>query len=415
MRSRPPDRYLAFERALDRMVGPPLVQALSRLPARRKAAGAPRRVLAVKLHGIGNVILLLPALRLLRRAFPDATIDFLSFSTNAGILEGTPEVDGLHLLDRTNLATLARSFARLGPRLVAGGYDLVVDFDQFAHIATLAALLTRAPRRVGYRTSPLARHRGYTDAVVLNETVHVSASFVELAVRAAGKKGEAQIDAGDRRVALEPRHHAEAAAFEAAAGIPPEAALVLLHPGTSENLLLRRWPAERFAALGSRLGELPGVRVVVSGSPEERGLVERVRAAMTVPSAATPGKLSLKGFVALCARAELVVANDTAAVHIASAMGTPVVGLYGPNTPALYGPTGGRDLVFSSALPCSPCITNSNAKVSRCRDARCMAALAVDEVFDAMSAAYFDAQGRVLPRFKKDRGKPRVSSGAPER
>jgi ADP-heptose:LPS heptosyltransferase len=88
--------------------------------------------------------------------------------------------------------------------------------------------------------------------------------------------------------------------------------------------------------------------------------------------------------------AAFVVSNDTATVHIASAMGTPVVGLYGPNTPFLYGPLGDNDLVFYSELPCSPCLCNITSKLSDCRKAVCMESITVDAVFDGIRARFFE-------------------------
>jgi ADP-heptose:LPS heptosyltransferase len=110
---------------------------------------------------------------------------------------------------------------------------------------------------------------------------------------------------------------------------------------------------------------------------------------MRRPAANIAGRLTLRGFAALCEAAPFVVSNDTAAVHIASAMGTRVVGLYGPNTPLLYGPMGDEDLVFYPEPPCSPCLCNITSKLSDCREARCMEATTVDAVFDAIRKKYF--------------------------
>lgn len=401
------DRHLSLERRLDRILGPPLVLALSRIVRRRQApqpASDPHHILLIKLHGIGNIVLILPALRLLRRRFPQAEIDFFSFTSNRGIIEDTPEISSTHFIDRTTLSTLVGTAARIVPALARARYDLVVDFDQFAHLSTLAALMTRAPVRIGFKNPSLSRHRAYTIPVSWVDIDHVSATFLRLAAHAAGLPTVPGIGEGERIIPLSACHRHEAAAFAAAEGIGLGDVLVLLHPGSSENLVIRRWPAERFAELGTRLAALPGVRIVVTGGPDEAGLVERVRAAIRPPAPATTGRLSLKGFAALCSRAELVVSNDTAAVHIAAAMGTPVAGIYGPNTPALYGPTGGSDLVFHHEFPCSPCITNLNAKFSSCLRPRCIDAVTVEEVFSAIRTTFFDADGRLLPAFVKDRG-----------
>jgi len=93
-------------------------------------------------------------------------------------------------------------------------------------------------------------------------------------------------------------------------------------------------------------------------------------------------------FISLVKIAGLVISADTAPVHIASALSIPVVAMYGPNTPDLYGPWGGKSLVFYKKLPCSPCITNYNAKMNICRHPKgrgyCMRSISAEEVFDAI-------------------------------
>jgi ADP-heptose:LPS heptosyltransferase len=98
-----------------------------------------------------------------------------------------------------------------------------------------------------------------------------------------------------------------------------------------------------------------------------------------------------------------MISSDTAPVHIASAMGAPVVGLYGPNTPFLYGPSGDNNLVFYHQIPCSPCLTNTNRKLSKCSFARCMDGITVGEVAAGIEMKYFGRGGELKAAFKKSR------------
>ncbi|MDF1552816.1 MAG: glycosyltransferase family 9 protein [Deferrisomatales bacterium] len=394
-----------MKRFLDRQVGSMLVSAGAVLTKSGTQMGAPspggvRRILAIKLHGVGNIALLQPALRGLQEHFARAEVDFLTFRSNEEILPCLGPIASAHYIDESTATRAVLSALKLIPTLRARSFDLVVDFEQFANLSAILAMCTGARSRVGFRIPGSPRHKGFTTPVVYSDTRHMRGTFSRLAI-AAGVTRPIDLSMNLR---LDPNHLDEAVEFENQAGIDPGDVVFVLHPGSSPNLTLRRWPAERFAALADRLAGRHGVRVVLSGSREERGLAQRVRAEMQEECVSSVGRLSLGGLAALCGRAEAVLSSDTALVHIASAVGTPVVGLYGPNTPYLYGPTGRNDLVFYQQLPCSPCLMNILAKVSRCRRALCMEKIGVDEVYAGISRTYFDEKGRILPIFKRDRG-----------
>ena len=378
------DTDLRFARSVDRRLGAVLVRLLAALaPSRGSApAGEPRRILLIKFHGIGNIIMLLPSLRALRSRYEAAEVDLLTFSSNREVCACLADVDRAHLLDGDSLATFVRSAAGLLPLLRSRRYDLVVDFEQFAHASAVLATLSGAPRRVGFATPSGPRGRAFSSPVEYREDGHMSRIFLEVARRAGGQPGAQSprtlLRCGDGEAGLR--------AWAGRAGIGEGDAVVVLHPGSSPNLTLRRWPAARFAELGDRLAAACGVRIVITGDAPERRLAESVAGAMSTGAVVAAGELGFPAFAALCRRASLVLSNDTSAVHVASAVGTPAAGLYGPNTPALYGPTGEGDLAFYHPLPCSPCLTNDNAKVSNCRRARCMELITVDEVFAAVRA-----------------------------
>ena len=159
--------------------------------------------------------------------------------------------------------------------------------------------------------------------------------------------------------------------------------LVVLHPGSGDNFPGRRWPVERFALLAHRLTGRRGARCVFTGSKSEYALVERCRALAGVPTASAAGRLDLPAFIELLSRVDLLVTNDTAPAHIGAALGTPMIALYGPNTPERYGPLHENARVFYLALACSPCLSNTNAKTSGCRTPECMLGISVESVLRA--------------------------------
>ncbi|MBI5015819.1 MAG: glycosyltransferase family 9 protein [Deltaproteobacteria bacterium] len=397
------DQYLRWERAIDRYAGAPLIQALALLKhsdPRREAIEASeiRRILAIKLHGIGNVVLLLPLIRRLKKHFQGAEIDFLTLWTNKGLFEAVDEIRKTHYVDASAVHHLVSSTVRVLPCLRKRSYDLVIDFEQFAYFSALLSLLACRGTRVGFLNPAHLRHLAYTIPVTYSETEHMAGIFERL-VRAVGAEGPQ----GSGRITLRRSHEDEALAFLDASGIRSGDAVVVLHPGSSPNLTLRRWPPERFARLGDRLAEQLGMKIVVSGGREEEELVRSVIDYMTAPAVNGAGQLSLLGFAALCGHCELLVGNDTGPIQIATSMGTPAVGLYGPNTPFLYGPLGPDSISVYNQTTCSPCLRNVNRKISRCTHARCLEAIGVDQVFSQIKNKYFDWDGDLIIRFKKQR------------
>ena len=400
------DTYLHLERSLDRYLGLPLLLA-SRLltglftkinsrPATRR-----QRVLLIKFHGIGNLIMLLPAVRLVRKRYPDAELHFLTFDTNRETLKLMEGIDQCYFLERGGLWSLAVSTLRFLAHCPRNIYDIAVDFEQFAYFSSiLSVLASPSGMRIGFDNPSHRRASAYTVPVTYMETEHMSAIFLKL-VEALGVKIPARIPSG---LQVDSSARTDALGILDSLGIRTEDTLVLIHPGSSENLMQRRWPPYRFAALADVLITDHGAKVVFTGTTKERVLIRDILDNMKNDALHLTDPLTLRAFTALTAVSELVVANDTAAVHIADAVGTPVVGLYGPNTPFLYGPRDmGRHLIFYKQLPCSPCLRNTSRKISSCKSPVCMEEITVREIAAGIRSRYFDGTGHLLPVFKRHR------------
>ena len=173
---------------------------------------------------------------------------------------------------------------------------------------------------------------------------------------------------------------------------------MVLHPGSGDNFPGRRWPAARFGALAGRLASEADAVVAVTGTRAEAALGRGVLAASGGRAFDLCGRLGLDDLIGLLAKASLLVANDTGPVHLAAALGVPVLGLYGPNSPSLYGPRSAGSRAFYRPPACSPCLLNSNYKTSRCLNPVCIRAIGVDEVMEAalarLRAAPPEAAGR---------------------
>ncbi|MCA9320234.1 MAG: glycosyltransferase family 9 protein [Planctomycetes bacterium] len=393
---------LALGKTIDRWVGIPMTMfwrlADGVVGVFRKAPPPLQveRILLIKLWGLGNIVLLLPVIRALRLRYPEARIAFLTLRGNRQILAANPDVDEVMTLPLSSLLGFAGSALRTIVHLRRFGADVVVDFEQFCRISALLARASRAPQRIGLRTAGQARHLLFTAVVPYDDRQHMSLTFLGLA-RVLGAPD------GYRPLAptFDESHRLESASLvrrarEGGAKGP----LVVMHVGSGANFVGRRWPLASFVRLGRELAKCHDAAIILTGVPDERALVESAREGIGAAAVCAVGELSVLGLAALLSReAECLFANDTAPVHLASAVGCPVFGFYGPNTPLLYGPIGVEGAVFYHRLPCSPCLTNLNAKESSCRLPVCIESISVEEVLGAYESfrggesAGFDAGG----------------------
>jgi ADP-heptose:LPS heptosyltransferase len=375
---------LSLAKALDRAAGNAIAAAFNGADALESFLEPPRPqvervtgVLVVKFWGIGNWALLRPVVADLRARWPGARLLALTLEGNRPLVDDLAD-ETLVVRPRgtvraaLDLVRAVRRVRRLRP-------ELAVDFEQFARAGALVARAASVPQRVGFASSSRARDRLYTALVPFRRDAHASRSFRDLAEAAGVAPGP--YAAGG----LAPSARGRAEAEAALAGLPPAAPLVLLHPGSGDNFPGRRWSEAGFAAAGRRAAQEHGAALVVTGSAGEAALCARVAAAAGARDLS--GRLSLEGLVGCLARAALLLSNDTGPVHLASALGRPVLAVFGPNTPVLYGPLSPGSRAFYRGLPCSPCLTTANYRSSRCRLPTCMHAIATGEVLSALDRA----------------------------
>ena len=379
---------LSLAKAADRYVGIALCALLAALRflrelfAPREETVQARTILCIKFWGLGNIVLLLPVLRRLRERWPEAHIVFVSLRRNHELLDACPYVDRAIYVDDAGPVRLLLSYLGAAWRARRERPDVAIDFEQFARASSILAVLARSRQIVGLDMPGQGRAVLYHKLVRYDDHQHMGQTFLDLA-RAAGVSSEPyrpeSFDVGDAA-----RSDVDALLSE----LPADGPLVALHPGSGDNFQGRRWPAQSFARLADQLVREHGARIVVTGTTAEAPLVRDVLSRMEEPGRAlgAAGKLSVLGLGALLARTDALVTNDTAPVHLASALGTAVFALFGPNTPRLYGPLSAGSHAFFRDLPCSPCLTNMNYKTSRCRMPVCITDVPVAEVHDRVAA-----------------------------
>jgi ADP-heptose:LPS heptosyltransferase len=385
----------AWERTVGRMRGRRMPTLLATTPPTDgQQPIVPRRVLAMKFYGLGNAVMLLPVLAALRERYPQVEIDFVTLTGNVVLLERSGVVTRVMGVDTSTLWRFARTMGRVLAVVSRRGYDVVVDFEQFVKVSTVIAWLSGAAERIGFNTDGQRRGFMYTTRVVYTDSDHMTGIFARL-LRPLGITGPLP-RVGIRTLPIERR---AARAVLAEAGEPPaHFPLVGVHVGSGDNfyrLPLKRWDPAHFARVADGLVQRWGARIVFTGrGPEERALIATARAHMREPSVDTCDRFSVTELAALLEDCHLVLANDTSVMHLAALVGTPVVAFFGPTAPLHYGPAGDRNLVFYRDLYCSPCLTNYNLKVSRCRAPVCMQTIHPDAVLAAIEEHYLGDTAR---------------------
>ncbi|OWY37433.1 putative lipopolysaccharide heptosyltransferase III [Xenophilus sp. AP218F] len=315
-----------------------------------------RRVLVIKLRHHGDVLLTSPVFGALKRRAPQAQIDALVYHDTREMLSLHPDIDQLFTIDRNwkKLGMLGqlRAESALFRQLQARGYDLVITLTEHNRGAWLARLLK--PRWSVGPQGPYGRffrksfsHRYLQVPGNRRHTIEIHLD----ALRRIGLHPDEQEGA----LVLRPGAEAEASLSAKLADMGLSAGrYILVHP--TSRWSFKSWDAARMAELIDALSER-GESVVLSAapSPEELAMVADIEARLTRPVASLAGRLSLKELAAAIDRARLYIGVDSVPMHIASAMGTPCVALFGPSGDIEWGPWRVPHRVVSEAMPCRPC------------------------------------------------------------
>ena len=325
------------------------------------------RILIVRLGALGDVVHAIPVAAALRRAFPAARIDWLVNAKHRDILDLVPVIDRRLAIDSSYGSAIAE--------LRRSRYDVAIDLQGLLKSAVLARL-SGAPRVLGF-SSRYARERAarlfYTEAFDPGrgglydprETRHV----VDINLALLSLLG---IDAPAREFPIEDTDSEAARSARQQSG----GRYALLNPGAAWPN--KRWPPARLAAIAVELRARHGLLSVVLWGPGEEALAAEVVAAAGGAAIISP-KTTIADLVALARGAALMVSGDTGPTHIAAALGTPLVGIYGPTRPARNGPMSPLDVTVSRDTVCQ-C-----HHLRRCRLARmCLLDIEVADVLDAV-------------------------------
>ncbi len=315
------------------------------------------RILVVRLSALGDVINTLPTVDALRSSWPRAHIGYAVEERNKDVIVGHPALDRVHVLERKRLRAalaaptrwleLRRELARFVGELRAERYEVALDLQGNLKGA-LQTLACGAPRRVGFaRGFCKELNHLFTNEHVTPPGATEKLHRVEKFLAQAAHLGAA-VDAPRFRLPDFSSSRARVAQFLREEKLGE---FVVLHPGASGKGALKRWPAERFGELAARIRAESKLASVVTWGPSERDLAHQVVAHSGGAARLSLATSSVLDLAALIGAARLFVGGDTGPMHLASAVSTPTVAMFGPKDPRTYGPFNARSRVVLRGEP----------------------------------------------------------------
>lgn len=361
-------------------------------------------ILLVKLSAIGDVIHTLPALAALRRCYPDADITWVVEEAAADLLSGHPDLNRVIVsrrkawmkdLLRGRIAAPLKEMRAFFRKLRDRPYDLVIDFHGLFKSAFIV-LISGGKRKLGYDSLQEGSGLFYNEKIPEEMGKHAVDRYLDFVRYLSGKgrdDGETVCPAmaPEFTIVIGERERKRVAALlqgqanlltgmyktgeETASGgkEKTKGRFVAVNPVAFWETKL--WEDKKFADLCDRIRQELGIGVILTGG--EAGPLDRIRALMKTEAVTLGGKTTLRDLAFLYSEAALVITTDSGPMHLAAAVRTPVIALFGPTDPVRTGPYGPGHRVIRRGLDCMPCFRK------QCETIRCMKEIAVEEVFAA--------------------------------
>lgn len=349
----------------------------------------PRNILIIRLSSLGDVLMSVPAVKAIRRRFPEAHISWLVEGSVSGLLAHQDFIDEVIFFPRGtlmrhlkggHLPTTAYVLNDFLKKLRERKYDLIVDLHGIAKSVALM-LIARGGKRIGFGKmfAKDLSHFFYNERVNGTEKRIHKVERNMLVARFLGYNDiipEAQLSVSDKaKEYIDDFFHSR--------GITSP--VFAVNPFASKDSSFKRWPLERYADLIYRIREhLEGNAIIIWG-PGEREEAQRL-VALAGNNAQLACQTDIVQLFALLARVDAYVGGDTGTTHLASAAGIPVISIFGPTDVIINRPYSDKSVVVREQMDCSPC------KNKGCKTRQCLMSISTDEVFEALRKIYLKGE-----------------------
>ncbi len=341
---------------------------------KNKLKNDPKKILVLKIFGMGSVILCSKAFRALRERYPEAKIDLYTAKSNRQLYENNSLFNEIHTLDLGKNFYSFWEMIKNVYSLRSKKYDLVLDFEPLAQSSAIFTRLINPKRSIGYDLGISKRKYLFSDSVFYIEKGHVSTLFLDL-LKPLGIRRSFDLEA-PKPTEKEIKKVQE---FLSKYKIKK---YICININASELSLQRRWGLVRFRDLSRKiLEDFPQYYQLFVGGPKDRQYVQKCIGGIDNPKIINlAGAFNLRELVILLKNSKVFISNDSGPLHLSATVNVPVICFFGPETPTLYGPLNHKKKVFYKGLSCSPCINIRNAKKVNCKNPVCLD-FSVEEVF----------------------------------
>ena len=327
------------------------------------------KILLIRLSSLGDIVLTSPAIRAVRRHYPKAQISMLVAKQYVDLLAENPHLDEVITFDRTARNTDTGEMVRIARLLRQRNFNLAIDFQRKFRTSLLAYLSGSKCRVGNHRPNGLmctvrVPDRSNKHAIDRNfDLLH------PLGIEPIDRTMELFLSDSDRECARD---------ILVSKGVHQNRLTVGLFPGAGWKL--REWMPNRFAAIGDRIISDFDAQVLIFGGPNEGKLANHIAHLMAARATTCAADLPIRHFAALVESCNLFITNDTGPMHIAAAMCTPTVALFGPGNHIRFQPLDPIHKTLRHHVPCNPCKQFTN----KCKDNICMKLITVDEVWETV-------------------------------
>lgn len=379
-------------RELDRLMGPlvciPLLIAkglgdiLRIVLGRSKSSSTEyfRNILVMKFFGMGSIILSTPTLRFLKKKFPEARITFLTMAGNREVCENIEYIDNVVSIRSSTLHTFILDTLKALGKLRKVYFDIIIDLEFFSNFGTILIALIHHRLSAGFYTFRYWRRPFYDYSLSYDSTRHM----VDLYLKVSRIWSLDRQDTSIYRFPVKEQERLHMEEKLKQKSITEGEKLVIMNPNAGPLSYHRRWPLENFAELLKRMSASGEYRFLIIGSKDDREYLGEFFDTLPPGNNVVDlcGELTWMQLAALMNKAYLYIGNDSGPLHLAASMGIPIICLFGPETPNLYGPCNDRNLILYNGIFCSPCMSAFTYKKIFCTDNLCMKSITINQVWE---------------------------------